>query len=149
MLSAAIMGLGGGLYALSIGSYSADDFFFDLTILLFAMMVVGGMRSLTGAVVGAALISTDSYVFGQLQDGLKIGDAVLAVPAGTANVSIALCMVVVLLFRREGLLGDREIRLPKSLLNRLHVSAKNRPPGGNGEDGSPPNDLAIAASKKE
>jgi hypothetical protein len=50
VVSAAIMGVAGGLYALSIGSFSSADFFIDLTILLFAMMVVGGMRSLSGAV---------------------------------------------------------------------------------------------------
>jgi branched-chain amino acid transport system permease protein len=112
VISAGIMGAGGGLYGLSLGSFSADDFFLDISILLFAMMVVGGMRSLTGAVVGTILISAVSYFFGQLQNGLSIGGAILTVPPGTANVSIALCMIFVLLFRREGLMRDRELRLP-------------------------------------
>jgi branched-chain amino acid transport system permease protein len=112
VISAGVMGVGGSLYALSLGSYSADDFFLDLSILLFAMMVVGGMRSLTGAVVGAFVISSVNYIFSQFQNGVTVGSFVLTFPPGAARVAIALCMIVVLLFRREGLLGDAEIRLP-------------------------------------
>jgi len=109
VVSAAIMGVAGGLYALSIGSFSAADFFIDLTILLFAMMVVGGMRSLSGAVVGTAVISIVSNFFSKLQNGVSFGDLAFRVPSGTANVSIALCMIVVLLFRSEGLMRDLEV----------------------------------------
>lgn len=111
VLSAGIMGIGGGLYALSIGSFSAADFYIDLTILLFAMMVVGGMRSLSGAFVGTAVISTVNYLFSKLQMGLTLGETKLSLPPGTAALSIAVCMVLVLLFRGEGLLRDREIDL--------------------------------------
>lgn len=111
VLSAALMGCAGGLYALSIGSFSSADFYIDLTILLFAMMVVGGMRSLSGAVIGTAIITFVSNFFGKLQNGVSIGGLNLDVPAGTANVAIALCMIGVLLYRNEGLLGDREIDL--------------------------------------
>ena len=110
-VSAAIMGVAGGLYALSIGSFSAADFFIDLTILLFAMMVVGGMRSLSGAIIGTAVISIVSNVFSKLQNGVTFGDFAFRFPSGSANVSIALCMIVVLLFRSEGLMRDLEINV--------------------------------------
>ena len=105
------MGVAGGLYALSIGSFSSADFYIDLTILLFAMMVVGGMRSLTGAVVGTAVVSIVSNLFSKLQNGVSFGDLAFSVPSGTANVSVALCMIVVLLFRSEGLMRDHEINV--------------------------------------
>ncbi len=111
VLSAALMGAAGGLYALSIGSFSSADFYIDLTILLFAMMVVGGMRSLSGAIFGTAIISFASNFFSKLQNGVNVAGLPLDVPAGTANVAIALCMIGVLLFRNEGLLGDRELDL--------------------------------------
>lgn len=117
VLSSSIMGAAGGLYALSIGSFSAADFYIDFTILLFAMMVVGGMRSLSGAVIGTITISTVSYFFSKLQNGVSFGGLDIDVPPGTANVSIALCMIIVLLFRNEGLLGDREIKLPRPFSN--------------------------------
>jgi branched-chain amino acid transport system permease protein len=115
VVSAGIMGIGGGLYALSIGSFSSADFYIDLTILLFAMMVVGGMRSLSGAVVGTIVITAVSYFFSKLQNGVSVGEGTLSVPPGTANVSIALCMIFVLLFRGEGLLGDREINFFRAI----------------------------------
>ena len=111
VVSAAIMGVAGGLYALSIGSFSSADFYIDLTILLFAMMVVGGMRSLSGAVIGTAVISIVSNFFSKLQNGVSVSDFAFHVPSGTANVSIALCMIVVLLFRSEGLMRDLEINV--------------------------------------
>lgn len=118
VVSASIMGVAGGLYALSIGSFSGADFFIDLTILLFAMMVVGGMRSLSGAVIGTAVISIVSNFFSKLQNGVSLEGFAISVPSGSANVSIALCMIVVLLFRSEGLMRDLEINitglLPKS-----------------------------------
>lgn len=118
VLSAALMGCAGGLYALSIGSFSSADFYIDLTILLFAMMVVGGMRSLSGAVIGTGIISFVSNFFGNLQNGVTVGGLTLDVPSGTANVAIALCMIGVLLFRNEGLLGDREIDLGRFFKNK-------------------------------
>lgn len=113
VVSATCMGIGGGLYAVSLGSFSSDDFFLSRTILLFTMMVVGGLRSLTGAVVGTALISAISYFFGQLESGLEAGNMIYTLPTGTTNLSIALCMILVLMFRRDGLLSDHEIRLPR------------------------------------
>jgi len=124
-LSAGIMGVGGGLYAFSIGSFSAADFFLDLTILLFAMIVIGGMRSLSGAVVGSALISLVNYTFSQLQNGLPIGDWDLKAPPGTSALSVASCMIIVLLFRREGLFGDREVNWPH-----LFMMSRRRPKPG-------------------
>jgi len=124
-LSAGIMGVGGGLYAFSIGSFSAADFFLDLTILLFAMIVIGGMRSLSGAVVGSALISLVNYTFSQLQNGLPIGDWDLKAPPGTSALSVASCMIIVLLFRRDGLFGDREVSWPW-----LAMKSRGRPKPG-------------------
>lgn len=125
VVSAGVMGVAGGLYALSIGSFSAADFFLDLTILLFAMMVVGGMRSLSGAILGTSIVSIVSYFFSKLQNGFSLGGLSLDVPPGTANVSIALCMIVVLLFRNEGLLGDREINLVQILFRAIRQPVRN------------------------
>lgn len=149
VISAGVMGVGGSLYALSLGSYSADDFFLDISILLFAMMVVGGMKSLTGAVVGTILISSVNYIFTQFQDGVPAGGFILSVPPGATRVAIALCMIIVLLFRREGLLGDTEIRLPLPFAARGSARAKVSPRGEVGSDLSNarrPNDLKEGAA---
>src|SRR5262249_42322204 len=52
-----IMGVGGALYAQYLGSFNASFFYLALTFTTLAMLVVGGIKSLTGAVVGSLTIS--------------------------------------------------------------------------------------------
>ena len=56
-LSGALSGFAGGLYVHLLGSISANQVYLDLTFLTLAMLVVGGISSLFGAVVGAITIS--------------------------------------------------------------------------------------------
>jgi branched-chain amino acid transport system permease protein len=56
VVSAACAGLGGALFALSIGTVNPGSFPLSLSIALLAGMVIGGLGSLTGAIWGAILI---------------------------------------------------------------------------------------------
>lgn len=57
MLSAALAGLAGGLYAHLQGYIDPNLFYITLSIQLVAMVVVGGMESIWGAVAGAGLLT--------------------------------------------------------------------------------------------
>ena len=57
VVQAFIMGVGGGLYAQYLGSFNASFFYLGLTFTTLAMLVVGGMTSLSGAVIGSLTIS--------------------------------------------------------------------------------------------
>jgi branched-chain amino acid transport system permease protein len=57
MLSAALGGLAGGLYAHLQGYIDPNLFYITLSIQLVAMVVVGGMESIWGAVAGAGLLT--------------------------------------------------------------------------------------------
>ena len=57
LLSAAMMGAAGSLWAQSVIAFNANQFYFSITFALLAMLVVGGRTSLTGAVAGAAIIT--------------------------------------------------------------------------------------------
>lgn len=61
-LSAAFAGIAGGIYAFFIGYVSPDAFPVVLSIEFVIMVVVGGMGTVTGAFVGAALITVISQV---------------------------------------------------------------------------------------
>ncbi|MDA8081265.1 MAG: branched-chain amino acid ABC transporter permease [Actinomycetota bacterium] len=61
-LSAAFAGIAGGIYAFFIGYVSPDAFPVVLSIEFVIMVVVGGMGTVTGALVGAALITVISQV---------------------------------------------------------------------------------------
>ena len=56
-ISAFFVGMGGGLYAHFLGILVVDTFFLPLTFITLSMLVVGGMQSLSGAVVGTLLLS--------------------------------------------------------------------------------------------
>src|SRR4029453_2365267 len=54
-LSGALWGFAGGLLVHQLGTITAEGVYLDLTFLTLAMLVVGGVGSLLGAVVGALL----------------------------------------------------------------------------------------------
>lgn len=101
VLSAVIMGLGGGLYAGMQGLVAPDAFFLAPTFMLIAMLVVGGMTSLSGAVVGAVGVLV-------LREVLRAVEDVLDRP-GLTEVGVAVVLLVVLARRPRGVTSGREL----------------------------------------
>ena len=54
--SAFLAGFAGGLYAFLAGFVAPEDFGIDQTLLFFAMVVIGGMGSIPGAIGGAVVV---------------------------------------------------------------------------------------------
>lgn len=63
MLGTVFAGLGGSLYAHYMRFVSAEDFSFPLSVSFLAMLVLGGMGSLLGPLVGALLLAALPEVF--------------------------------------------------------------------------------------
>ena len=57
VVGAFFAGVGGSLYAHYLGSFSPITFYFAMTMNLIAMLVLGGMGSLSGALVGVVCVS--------------------------------------------------------------------------------------------
>ncbi|UOA16928.1 hypothetical protein DSM109990_03815 (plasmid) [Sulfitobacter dubius] len=112
-LSGAVMGLAGVLSAHFLGTVSINSYFLKLTFLALAMLVVGGMKSLSGAVVGVVVVSTIVDVFRRLEAGVSLGEATVSLPAGTQELVLAGVMIIILMFRKDGLMGGKEFRLPR------------------------------------
>lgn len=115
-LGAFILGVGGALYAHLIGSFSPSAFFLQFTFLTIAMLVVGGTMSLTGAYVGAILLSTLSEVFRRLESDEAVLFLKVDIPPGYREIAIALVMLLVLILRPSGLTGGREVPAPRRLV---------------------------------
>jgi branched-chain amino acid transport system permease protein len=130
-LSGFVCGLAGALYGHYFITFSYLDFYFDLTFLTIAMLVVGGMGSVSGAVAGTSFL-TVIYVFFQRFE--VNGIAGTTVPSGTADVVMALALLVALILRPRGLTAGREIPWPGDwrLPGRLRRAAAPAPesPGG-------------------
>jgi branched-chain amino acid transport system permease protein len=112
VLSAFVMGVGGALYAHLLGSFSPDAFYLQLTFLTIAMLVIGGVNSLAGAVVGTVLISALAEIFAKLEAGDPVGPLTFSLPAGAREMTVAALMLVILVLRPDGLTGGREIPWP-------------------------------------
>lgn len=111
LLSAFMAGVAGALYAHFQVAFSATSFYFDITFVIVAMLVVGGMGSVSGAVLGCFFVST-------IQEALRrfevSGLAGVNAPTGTAQLGLALVLLVALVLRPDGLTGGRELTWPPS-----------------------------------
>ncbi|MEZ4865772.1 MAG: branched-chain amino acid ABC transporter permease [Caldilineaceae bacterium] len=103
VISAFFTGVAGSLYAHFITSFSPNVFYFDLTFRVITMLVIGGMGSVSGSVVGVSLVVVLAETLRRLEDATLF--------YGISQICLALIFVLIMIFRREGLLGQREVAL--------------------------------------
>ncbi|AWM29484.1 branched-chain amino acid ABC transporter permease [Sinorhizobium fredii] len=111
-LSGFVAGLAGVLFAHFTGTVSISTFFLSHTFLIVAMLVVGGMRSLAGAVLGVTVISAVIDVFRRAEAGFSIGSVDIAIPPGSQELILATLMLLILMFRKDGIIAGREFTWP-------------------------------------
>lgn len=110
VLGAFVSGIAGALYGHFLGTLRVENFYFDPTFLFISMLVVGGMRSLTGAVVGTISVSLLTEILRMLEVGIPLpgtGSTLAAAP-GLGDVALAAVMLLIILFRPQGITGGRE-----------------------------------------
>lgn len=110
ILSGALAGFAGGLYVHMLGSITTDQVYLELTFLTLAMLVVGGVTSLWGAVVGALAVSGLDAFLGNAEGGVHVG-VTLNLPDGSRLVVLGALMAAVLILRPSGITGGREFSL--------------------------------------
>ncbi len=92
VVGTAMAGLGGALYAHQMRFISATDFGFPLSIMMMSMVVLGGIGTLWGPVLGALILGALPEVFRPLVDYRML-----------LNAAILLLMIR---FQPDGLLGE-------------------------------------------
>ena len=110
--SSFIAGLGGGLWAHYITSFSPKSFYITEAFLLVTMLVVGGSGSISGAVTGTAIVTVMRELLRQLEGWLNNSGVITFEVYGLTEVAVAILLIVILIWRPEGIVGGREIRLP-------------------------------------
>lgn len=110
--SGVIAGIAGGLFALTNRVVQASQLNIELTFITLAMLVLGGMLSLSGAVVGTLVFTAIDILLQNLQAGITVGAYAVTIPQGTRPIVLGLILVLMLLFRAQGLTGGREIVWP-------------------------------------
>ena len=112
VLSAFFVGLSGVLQAHFLGIIAVKNFWLGITFISLAMLIVGGQRSLTGAVVGVVFISTVVELLLKIEDGFSVGTLEISAPPGIQELGIAIVMLIILIFRPNGIMAGRELPSP-------------------------------------
>ncbi|HLV65863.1 MAG TPA: branched-chain amino acid ABC transporter permease [Polyangiaceae bacterium] len=107
-LSAGAAGIGGGLFAHMQAGIRPADFRFEKSIDMLVMIILGGLGSISGAVIGGIFVAVTL----ELMRGFQEYRLVL----------YALLLVSIMLLRPQGLLGSRELTafLRRKPVQRLH-----------------------------
>ncbi|WP_226558370.1 branched-chain amino acid ABC transporter ATP-binding protein/permease [Salipiger thiooxidans] len=108
ILSAAVMAVSGALIAHFLGAFSPKKFYFVDTFQLLAMLIVGGMTTVTGAVTGAVTITVVTEVLRRFESGFDIGAFSVPQVFGTTQIGIALIILFAMFRKAEGLAGLKE-----------------------------------------
>jgi branched-chain amino acid transport system permease protein len=99
VLSSLFAGLAGACFAHSEGYLSTQTFTFVKSFEIIAMNVIGGLGSLSGAILGGAILSILPEGLRKLQDFTGID---------LRMVIYALTMILIMILRPKGLLGTKE-----------------------------------------
>ncbi|HET9323985.1 MAG TPA: branched-chain amino acid ABC transporter permease [Gaiellaceae bacterium] len=108
--SGALAGFAGGLLVHLLGSITTEQVYLELTFVTLAMLVIGGLTSLWGAVVGALVVSGLDSFLTEAEQGVHVGFSI-DLPQGTRLIFLGAIMAVVVIVRPSGLTGGREFRL--------------------------------------
>ena len=105
VLSSTITSMAGALFAFQRGFVSVEAFGFLVTIEYIAMIIIGGLGSALGAVLGAAFVTLLPYAIDALVAGLRLqaGAEYYLFPAKFG--AFGLLMALFLVFEPQGLVG--------------------------------------------
>jgi branched-chain amino acid transport system permease protein len=123
IVSAMIAGAGGALFGWWITTITPANFFLEPTFALIVMFIVGGTRTVGGAVIGAALVTLVQEEVRNYEDrSVDLGFLTLDRLTGLTQFALVLMILVIMYFRREGILGRRELDESfRALARRPHV----------------------------
>ncbi|HEX9870485.1 MAG TPA: branched-chain amino acid ABC transporter permease [Candidatus Tectomicrobia bacterium] len=113
ILSALMTGLAGGLWAHFITIFSPIAFYLVQTFLIVTMLIVGGMGSVSGAVVGTVLITAIFEGLRAVENAVNMSNLLPGPLAGFTEVLLAATLIVLLIRRPAGVTGGQEMRLPR------------------------------------
>jgi len=109
VVSAFLTGVAGALYAHFVLAFSARTFYLVIAFEVISMLVIGGMGSVSGAFLGALLLSGFKEVVRLLEPGFRLGPITVPPIYGLAQIAMAVLFILIMIMRPKGLLGDREL----------------------------------------
>ena len=101
-------GIGGALLASLLTTIDPKMFLFTLTFNVLMIVVTGGLGSLTGSVLAGVGITVLLEWLRVVENPVSFGGFEIAGIPGMRMVVFSLALIMIILFRREGLMGMRE-----------------------------------------
>jgi branched-chain amino acid transport system permease protein len=121
-ISAFFGGIGGALLTHQLTAITPTTFAFDLTFLVVIMLVIGGQGSVTGSIIGAIIMTIVPVILRELERQIEL--------PGISQIIIAAGLIAFMIFRRQGIMGYRELhpstwfmKKSHSLASRTHQSS--------------------------
>ncbi|HLE05382.1 MAG TPA: branched-chain amino acid ABC transporter permease [Anaerolineales bacterium] len=111
--SAFIAGVGGGLWAHFITSFTPYSFYLTETFVVLAMLVIGGPYSVSGALVGTFVVTAAREGLRGIENQVNILQLFPEGFFGFTEVVLAIVLILILVYRPTGIMGSRELRWPR------------------------------------
>jgi branched-chain amino acid transport system permease protein len=109
VISAVFLALSGLLRAHFLGSVNPDELYLDLTFVYLAMLLLGGVKSVTGAVLGTLIVTFGQDVMRTLGDGPRLAGLQLPQLFGLPLLFLGAVIMGVMFYRPEGILKGFEL----------------------------------------
>jgi branched-chain amino acid transport system permease protein len=102
-------GIGGALMGSLLSTIDPKMFNFLLTFNILMIVVAGGLGSITGSVLGSVVISVLLEWLRFVEDPITLGSFEIPGIPGMRMVIFSVALLLIILFRREGIMGTREL----------------------------------------
>src|SRR5687767_7922383 len=124
ILAALFAGIGGALWGHFITSFSPRAFYLKETFVILSMLVIGGANTVTGAVIGAFIVTIVYEALRGVEASLNASGYFAEQVVGVTEIVLALAMIAILVWRPGGLFPSREIG---TLIARRRTEHKDPP----------------------
>jgi branched-chain amino acid transport system permease protein len=109
-IGAFFAGIGGGLLASLLGTVDPKQFYFTMTYNFLLIIVLGGMGSISGTVIASFIVTAGLELLRFFDEPLTLfGVNIPIFRAGLRMVIYSILLMVLVLFFRNGLLGQKEL----------------------------------------
>ena len=108
-LGAFLAGVGGALLGNLLTTIDPKMFTFLLTYNILMIVVAGGLGSITGSIIGSIIITVLLEWLRVVEEPLDLGFLHIPGIPGMRMVVFSVCLLIIILYRREGIMGMREI----------------------------------------
>lgn len=137
VISSFFAGIGGALLAMFQNSVAAANYTSNMTYELLLIVVIGGIGSVTGSILGSFLfVACSEWWLRFLDEGSFLGMTVGFMRPGFRKVVFAVIIMLIVLFYRKGIMGTREFswqgflgffkQLPQRIKNRKPLGKKQK-----------------------